>query len=152
MELFRITRTIYKDDLTGIGAFHYGGRWNSPGRPMLYASSHRSLSMLEVLVHSSRSTPPPDYVIVVLFVPDSIKSLSAYTVQDWQQDPQWSKSIGDEWLEDNKSLLLRVPSVVVTSEYNYLINTAHPDASEIKVVQVEPFEFDKRLFFFSKSK
>ncbi|MCF2517369.1 RES family NAD+ phosphorylase [Dyadobacter sp. CY351] len=150
MELFRITRTIYKDDLTGIGAFHHGGRWNSPGRPMLYASSHRSLAMLEVLVHASRSTPPPDYVVAVLFVPDDIKSLAAYTIEDWKQDPQWSKSVGDDWLEDSKSLLLRVPSVVVNSEYNYLINPSHPAASEVKVIHIEPFEFDKRLFFFSK--
>ncbi|MCE7072808.1 RES family NAD+ phosphorylase [Dyadobacter sp. CY327] len=150
MELFRITRTIYKDDLTGIGAFHHGGRWNSPGRPMLYASSHRSLAMLEVLVHASRSTPPPDYVVAVLFVPDDIKSLAAYTVEDWKQDPQWSKSVGDDWLQDSKSLLLRVPSVVVNSEYNYLINPSHPAASEVKVAHIEPFEFDKRLFFFSK--
>ena len=72
MELFRITRAEYQNDLSGIGAYHHGGRWNSPRGAMLYASSRRSLAMLEILVHGQRPTPPPDYVVVVLYVPDAI--------------------------------------------------------------------------------
>ncbi len=149
MELFRITKTEYQHDLTGIGAYYHGGRWNSSRNAMLYTSSHRSLAMLEVLVHSNKTIPPPDYVIVVLFVPDSKAiSTSPYLTPDWNENQQWSKDIGDDWLKDGKSLLLKVPSVLAKSEYNYLINPTHADAGFVKVIDVEPFTFDNRLFFF----
>lgn len=150
MELFRITRSEFQDDLTGEGAYKYGGRWNSPGNRMLYTSSRRSLAMLEILVHWQRPVPPPDYVVVVLFVPDVlVGSNLLYTVPDWRQEQQWSKQEGDNWLSDKSSLLLRVPSVVVPAESNFLLNPLHPDASSVKVIDVEPFGFDKRLFVFN---
>jgi RES domain-containing protein len=151
MELFRITRSEFQNDLTGIGAFYHGGRWNSPRNYMLYTSSHRSLAMLEVLVHWNKTVPPPDYVIVVLFIPDSMVTTQApYMVSDWQEEQYWTKETGDTWLKEGRTLLCRVPSVVVKSEYNYLINPMHASASAIKIVDVEPFEFDKRLFVLSK--
>lgn len=150
MELFRITRSAFQKDLTGEGAFQYGGRWNSQGNRMIYTSSRRSLAMLEVLVHWQRPTPPPDYVVVVLFIPDAMVSKNVlYTVPDWRQEQQWSKQEGDNWLKEKTSLLLRVPSVVVPSEANFLVNPLHPDAGSMKIVDVEPFSFDKRLFVFN---
>jgi len=147
MELFRITRSEYQNDLSGIGAYRFGGRWNSAGNSMLYTSSRRSLAMLEILVHWQRPTPPPDYVVVVLFVPDTLASTHIpYTSHDWQMEQQWSKDTGDSWLNEKKTLLMRVPSVIVPSEWNYLINADHPDAKSIKVIHIEPFQFDNRLF------
>ncbi|WP_439555104.1 RES family NAD+ phosphorylase [Dyadobacter sp.] len=147
MELFRISRVEYQDDLTGIGAFRHGGRWNSPGHHMLYTATHRSLAMLEVLVHLNKSVPPPEYVIVVLYVPDAMATPTVpYMRPDWQGEEYWTKDTGDQWVEDKKTLLCRVPSIVVKSEYNFLINPAHEHASAIKVVGKEPFEFDLRLF------
>lgn len=147
MELFRITRSEYKNDLSGIGAYYNGGRWNTPGNAMLYTSSHRSLAMLEILVHWQKTIPPPDYVVVVIFVPDALANAhTIYTTPDWQENEYWSKSAGDSWLKEKNELLMRVPSVVVNSEYNYLMNPLHPDVALIKVIHVEPFEFDTRLF------
>jgi len=147
MELFRITRSEYQNDLSGIGAYRFGGRWNSSGNSMLYTSSRRSLAMLEILVHWQRPTPPPDYVVVVLFVPDTLATTHIpYTPHDWQVEQQWSKDTGDSWLNEKKTLLMRVPSVIVPSEWNYLINATHPDAKSIKVIHIEPFQFDNRLF------
>lgn len=147
MELFRITRSEYKNDISGIGAYYHGGRWNSPRKSMLYTSSRRSLAMLEILVHWQQPVPPPDYVVVVLFVPDSMtQPHNIYVTKDWKEDQQWTKEAGDSWLTKNETLLMRVPSVVVPTEMNYLINPGHPDAESIKVISIEPFDFDKRLF------
>ena len=147
MELFRITRAEYQNDLSGIGAYRFGGRWNSAGNSMLYASSRRSLAMLEILVHWQRPTPPPDYVVVVLFVPDPLASTHIpYVTHEWHVEQQWSKDAGDAWLNEKKTLLMRVPSVIVPSEWNYLINSSHPDAESVKVIHIEPFQFDNRLF------
>jgi RES domain-containing protein len=147
MELFRITRSEYQNDLSGEGAFRFGGRWNTPGNRMIYTSSRRSLAMLEILVHWQRPSPPPDYVVVVMYIPDAVVSKNIiYVVPDWQQQQHWSKETGDNWLKEKSNLLLRVPSVVVSAEPNFLINPSHPDAGEVKVIGVEPFGFDKRLF------
>jgi RES domain-containing protein len=103
--------------------------------------------MLEILVHWQRPTPPPDYVVVVLYVPDSMKFAQGVDViPDWQLEPQWTRETGDKWLQQKHSLLLRVPSVVVRNESNYLINPNHPEAEAVKVINIEPFEFDSRLF------
>ena len=147
MELFRITRSEYQNDLSGIGAYYHGGRWNSPRNAMLYTCSRRSLAMLEILVHLQRPTPPPDYVVVVIFVPDSQKyTQSLSVIADWQNDQQWTRETGDKWIKERKSLILRVPSVIVRNESNYLINPNHPDAESVKVISIEPFQFDQRLF------
>jgi RES domain-containing protein len=61
---------------------------------------------------------------------------------------QWSKDIGDDWLKTGIGLLLKVPSVLAKSEYNYLINPLHPDVGSVRIIDVEPFTFDNRLFFF----
>jgi RES domain-containing protein len=114
---------------------------------MLYASSRRSLAMLEILVHWQRPVPPPDYVVVVLYVPDSMaRPFVPYMTDEWQDDQQWTRETGDTWLSEAKTLLMRVPSVVVPSEYNFLINPGHPDAESLKVISIEPFNFDSRLF------
>lgn len=147
MELFRITRSEYQNDLSGMGAYYHGGRWNSPRNAMLYTCSRRSLAMLEILVHWQRPTPPPDYVVVVIYVPDSMKFTQGIEViSNWQLEPQWTRETGDKWLQNKSSLLLEVPSVVVRNESNYLINPHHPDAEAVKVINIEPFEFDSRLF------
>ncbi|MBO9612762.1 MAG: RES family NAD+ phosphorylase [Dyadobacter sp.] len=147
MELFRITRSEYQDDLSGIGAFYNGGRWNTPRNAMLYTSSHRSLAMLEVLVHWHKTVTPPNYVIVSLEIPDDIASVTEPSlVPEWPEDEQWSKGVGDSWLKAGNSLLLRVPSVVVKAEQNYLVNPMHPDVVSLRITDIEPLNFDKRLF------
>lgn len=147
MELFRITRSEYQEDLSGIGAFYNGGRWNSPRNAMLYTSSHRSLAMLEILVHWHKTVTPPNYVIVCLELPDDLVTISEpKLIPDWPEDQQWSKDTGDAWLKAGNSLLLKVPSVVVKAEQNFLVNPMHPDVVSLRITDIEPLNFDKRLF------
>ena len=146
MELFRITKSEYQHDLTGIGAYRHGGRWNTPQNSMLYTASRRSLAMLEIIVHWQQPNPPKGFVVVVLFVPDNTPVYNPYPIIDWQEDHQWSKEMGDSWLKENKTLLMSVPSVVVPSEKNFLINPLHTDFGSVKIISTEPFQFDKRLF------
>ena len=114
---------------------------------MLYTSSHRSLAMLEVLVHWHKTVTPPNYVIVSLEIPDDVASVTApYLVPEWYEDEQWTKEVGDEWLKAGNSLLLRVPSVVVQAEQNYLVNPMHPDVLSLRITDISPLTFDTRLF------
>ena len=40
----------------------------------------------------------------------------------------------------------RVPSAIVPSEYNFLLNPAHRRFGEVVIGEPEPFEFDPRLY------
>lgn len=149
MELFRVTRQKYAQDLSGNGAAIAGGRWNELGKPVVYTTSSRSLAILETLVHLRHSQPPPDYRIMVLYVPDTIPFLNLADRElpgDWRQNEVYTQQKGSQWLAHNAFLLLRVPSVIVRAEYNLLLNPAHAFFPEVKLMAVEPIEFDARFF------
>ena len=66
--------------------------------------------------------------------------------KQWQKDIGYSRFIGDSFLSTRKNILLRVPSAIISDEYNILINPLHPDFKKIKITNSSPFEFDSRLF------
>lgn len=150
MELFRISRKKYIRDLSGEGARKYGGRWNRKGVNVIYTSSHESLAALEVLVHSSINDLPTDLEVLTLSVPDHVtveKITESMLPENWKiyPAPRLLGDMGTDWALSKKSLLLKVPSVIIPTEYNFLINPAHPDFSKINISKIRPFSFDHRL-------
>ncbi len=149
MELYRVTRQPYVNDLSGTGAAAYGGRWNEVGYAALYVASSRSLAILETMVHLRLPQPPTDYRVMVLYVPDHVPLLSIVDRQlpdDWKVNEAYTQQVGSQWLAANDYLLLRVPSVIVKAEYNYLLNPSQKFFSEVQLLAVEPIEFDPRFF------
>lgn len=149
MELFRITRGRYISDLSGKGAYERGGRWNSPGKYALYTTQSRSLAMIESLVYLSGLPPDNEYKIAVLYVPDDVFVSTVDIGQlhaNWREDQKRTQELGDQWLTERSSLLLRVPSITVKSEHNYVVSPGHSVMNRIKLVDIEPFSFDWRLF------
>ena len=149
MELYCVTRQIRQTDLSGLGAARVGGRWNRVQQAVLYTAGSRSLALLESIVHLDVAQPPADYRVMVIYVPDtalsqqiSVRELPA----DWRQDMEYTQQKGTDWLNSGTSLLLRIPSVIVKAEYNYLINPAHSDFQDVKLIDIEPIEFDERFF------
>ncbi len=138
--VWRICRRPFAD-LSGEGARLYGGRWNSPGRPLIYAAETAALAVLEVRVHLDLDwdTLPDDYVLASI----DIGSLVPEQIDELPSDP---RAIGDEWIRSRTTALLRVPSWIVPESHNILINPAHPDASSIAPSTIRPFAFDKRLW------
>lgn len=149
MDIYRLANARRADDLTGTGARLTGGRWNTIGTSVLYTASSRSLAALEVLVHSPVSFIPDHYQMLTLRVPeDSILSVPLNELpDDWNEPvpPVALKAITEKWLSDGRFLLLKVPSAVVTGEYNFLINPAHSRISEVTITSKEHFRFDSRL-------
>jgi len=132
MFVWRVTRTGHAEQpLTGEGARRFGGRWNHVGTPVVYASGTLSLAVLEYLVNLPISDLPADLVSVEVQIPDDLPEL---------------KDIGTDWSREAKTAILVVPSVVIPNELNYLINPAHPLTKRIKIVSVEPFALDARLY------
>ena len=134
---------------TGEGARVYGGRWNSRGTPVIYVSEHESLAALELFVHLTPLSPDDLYRSFRLEWEDklteyfAVKNLPA----NWNAEPPaiQTMQIGDDWVDTGKSVALGVPSVLTTSEMNFLLNPKHPDFKKIKISQPIDYRFDSRL-------
>jgi RES domain-containing protein len=152
MELYRLARMAYAQELSGIGAARYGARWNSKGVELIYAATNRSLAMAEVAVHLSLASLPLDYQMLTIFVPDrvSFATLALHELPaDWNAFPHplSTQKFGDAFVHSAQHCLLRVPSAVTLGDFNLLINPAHADFQRIKIVETVPFPFDQRLLF-----
>tara|TARA_R110000744_G_scaffold237369_4_gene354856 strand:+ start:62034 stop:62495 length:462 start_codon:yes stop_codon:yes gene_type:complete len=151
MIVYRISKGKYKEDLSGTGAELYGGRWNNKGVKMLYTASSIALAMSEVAVHVPYGILPQDYFVISIEIPDSsFESLDMSLLKgiDWEQIPHGfeTQTIGDDFINKGTYLALKVPSVVVPGDYNFILNPHHENYDKVKVVDVQPFSFDKRMF------
>jgi RES domain-containing protein len=147
-KLYRISACKYLEGKPGEGAFLAGGRWNSKGTRLVYASESSSLSLLEALAHITMLHLQQKYCMQIFEIPDSIIEVQASALQEgWQQNPppDFLKHTGDEFVKNNEALALKVPSVIVPEGYNYLVNPAHPFFAAIKQVAVTNITFDQRL-------
>lgn len=150
MLVYRLSRAMYAQPLTGKGAAIKGARWNSPGIEMIYTAENRSLAMAEVAVHFTFATCPSDYVLITIEIPDAIKIA---TVPESKLPPNWksfphpvaTQTIGDNFINEGKYAAVRMPSVITKGDFNILINPLHTDFKKIKILSVEPFPFDERL-------
>jgi len=151
MKVYRISKGKYKDDLSGTGAELYGGRWNNKGVKMLYTASSIALAMSEVAVHVPYGILPKDYYVISIDIPESLTEtldMSLLEGKNWQEIPHSfeTQTIGDNFINEGTNLALKVPSVVVPGDYNLILNPNHKDYGKVKVVEVKPFGFDKRIF------
>ena len=139
-----------QDSFSGNGASIEGGRWNHAGIRMVYASETLSLAAWEKFVHmgdegrslklaSYKIEIPPDIRIEELSRKDLPSNGEAIPA------PKSTKDIGTEWVKRMRSAILKVPSVTITMEHNYLLNPLHPDFKSLKISAPEPFQFDTRL-------
>lgn len=142
--VYRVCRAIHAR-LDGEGANRVGGRWNSPGRPVVYMAESISLAVLENLVHMSKDDFPVGYVTVSASIPDET---SVLTDRDIINDlpNAGPRELGDLWPRSLSSAVLRVRSAVVPEEFNFLLNPRHPEFARIIGEPAKPFVFDERLF------
>jgi RES domain-containing protein len=132
--------------LAGEGARLVGGRWDSPGRPLVYASESLALCLAECLVHVTGSLPKDYAAFKIVFPDDGIEELRLRRLKaGWEHDLAQTRAIGDDWLLKGRSLALIVPSVILPDSRNILINPRHPGAARLRLVSRQPFRFDPRL-------
>jgi len=132
------------------GAMLHGGRWNSVGRRVIYASETYAGSLLEILVHSNLSRPPKNHRCVRIHIPDemAIESVTVNQISGWDSDDMTaSRAFGDQWLASSRTPILRVPSAVTRGrENNLVLNASHPQFTLIEAESPEPVHWDERLF------
>lgn len=138
-----------KSAFDGEGARRFGGRWNTPGIPVVYISESRALALLEVLAGLKSVKPAQSYVLFPVSFEDSLievlrpKDLPA----EWRQSPPppTTQVLGDDWAANQKSAVLQVPSVLVPEEFNFLLNPTHPDFERIQIGIPQDIKLDSRL-------
>lgn len=150
IKTWRITSEKYAGSaFSGEGAEAYGGRFNSVGTPVVYTSASLALATLELLAKLNERRRLANRVCIpVVFDEDRVVACKASDLPDsWDARPYVpaSQEIGDRWVDNEESLVLRVPSVVVPREHNYLINPEHPDIDELDIGEPEPLDPDPRI-------
>jgi RES domain-containing protein len=151
MEVFRLTSQQFANSLSGKGAAIKGARWNSIGVEVLYTAANRSLAMAEVAVHFTLATLPKNFMMVTIHIPDEIeiyKLENSKLPANWNAFPysQSTQQIGEQFIAENKYCVMQILSVITKGDYNMLINPKHPHFETIKIIEIEKFPFDKRVF------
>ena len=150
LSCWRIVQERFSGEaFTGEGARLYGGRWNSPGHAAVYAAGSRALAALEMLVHLDGPQLLGSYLIYEAEIPEPL--LTELSTDDLPRDsredpaPRSTQAIGDAWIEKAASAALRVPSVLIPEEHNYLLNPRHAEFGKVRIAGPERFSFDARL-------
>jgi RES domain-containing protein len=151
IKIWRICRACYADEaFSGEGARRFGGRWNSRGVPMVYASTSLALAAIELFVHLEPNQTPKDLVSIAAELPEAEPAIrwgaEALPPHWWGDEPALMHELGDRWIREKQSLAVFAPSVPIRLEWNVLINPSHPRVREIRVVGTQPFVFDARMF------
>jgi RES domain-containing protein len=146
---WRLVHTRYATDaFSGEGAFKYGGRWNSIGTRVVYTAESIALATLEILAGGAPISLLDSFSkIPVEFDDSSVTSLGSLP-EGWNTYPPGRKTreIGDAWVKEATSVVLKVSSAVVQEEFIYIINPHHPHAEKrLKIGTARKFSFDKRL-------
>ncbi|MFL0682522.1 MAG: RES family NAD+ phosphorylase [Algoriphagus aquaeductus] len=149
MKVYRLALTQYCD-LSGEGAKIYGGRWNLPGNPAIYAGASISASLLERLTIDSELLSSERhllYSVMEFSIPDPLIYFpkKEELPQDWNQIPavRSSMEFGTNLLKSG-ILCFAVPSVVDVSSMNFVINPLSVDFQSVTFI-VYPLELDKRI-------
>jgi RES domain-containing protein len=141
-----VKRKFVAAAFSGEGARLYGGRWNSAGVAVVYTSGSIALTILEWRAHLTQWPAPPMVIIEVEFDPSLIWA-PAKLPPNWRQypHPKADATIEDNWIESGRSAILKLPSAIVPTEFNYLLNPAHPDFDKITIGREHIFKADPRL-------
>lgn len=149
MEAWRIVKSKHSNRaFSGEGAFLYGGRWNSAGTRVVYASHTLSLAALEMLVHLSTGATPTFSTFCMSFDEALMEIFETANLPgDWRVEPPGpnTQTIGDVWVREARSAVMAIPSTIIPQETNFLINPAHPDFPRITIGPAQPFAFDPRI-------
>jgi len=151
MRFWRICRQCYAQEAAnGEGARLYGGRWNSRGIRVVYASTSLALAAVETFVNLEPNLRPTDLISIEGEIPKTIEITRidpAVLPENWYVTRDESlRPFGDEWVRGGKTMALIVPSAAIRNDWNILLNPAHSDFSKITFQEPRLFEFDIRMF------
>lgn len=146
MLVFRIAHKKYAQNLSVSGL---SGRWNSDGKLVLYTCENISLCLLENMIYRVGTGFNHDYKIMIIETAiESVEEINCKKLPKiWRDIQSYSElqKMGDFWYDQQKNLMLKVPSSLLPENYNIIINTTHLDFKNVKLVDVVDYEPDERL-------
>jgi RES domain-containing protein len=149
MNLYRIAKNQYINDISGEGARIYGGRWNRPGLAVLYTSEARSLALLELIVHfTSKKSLQYGFSFLNIEIDDFlIETVDKNSIPKTNINPNDNRlwQITDYYFKEKNCLAIRVPSVLIPQEYNVILNTQHIDYKQVEIKKTEEINLDERF-------
>jgi RES domain-containing protein len=137
--------------LDGVGGLYVSGRWHTRGHPVVYCTLNPATALLETLVpmEIDAEDRPERFQVLRMEGPDtlSVEEIKPGALpSNWVEDAAFTQNVGDGWLSEAGSLLLKVPSVLVPETWNVLVNPQHAEANLLKVTMRYEHPFDARLF------
>lgn len=145
---YRVCKTRYAPD-DASGAARVGGRWNSPGRPVIYCGISQAGAMLEILTYANRIKLPGAHHVATFIIPADVatETVTAHDATGWDEPgSDIARSIGDAWLDRSKTAVLFVPSAIAQPyEQNVVINPAHTDFARLTMTVPVAIRWDPRL-------
>jgi RES domain-containing protein len=149
MIVYRVGKTKHASDLTGEGARLVGGRWNNKMVACLYTSESRALGVLEYTVNVIIDDIPRALSITTIEIPDQLIRIltEADLPGDWKHSPSPSstKDFGSKLFSTAAEPIIKIPSTVISDEFNYLLNPLHPDSKKFKLIAINDFVYDVRI-------
>ena len=152
MIVYRCTLRKWARDISGEGAYLYGGRWNNPGTHLVYAAENNVLAAFEVALRVPLEHISKNYVMVPIEIPDKTEVMEPALTGPWHLKMEVTRSIGENFINDKKYLLMKVPSALISDSFNYLINPSHNLIKKVIVLEARSILFDKRLLEMIRSK
>lgn len=136
--------------LDGIGGLYAAGRWHTKGRSVLYCAQNPATALLETLVHMEiEAEDRPDRFQGLRIEGSDSLSIERIGIgklaENWAKDLLITQECGDRWLQEKRSLLLEVPSVLVPETWNILVNPLHPEVSQLQITKTYHHPLDTRL-------
>lgn len=153
----RIYRISHFANLSGEGGRRTSGRWHHKGRPVVYCASNVAAAMLEAIAYIARGDPsllPSKFQLLEIELPDDVKRKTVSLDRlpaNWKQNLAHTRILGDNWLRLQATAVLVVPSALAPDTTHFLLNPAHPELlppgrGHIRIVRVQQYPFDSRLF------
>jgi len=147
MIVYRICLAQYSMKLFASGN---PARWNSKDTKVVYTAESKALACLENVVHRNSRGLQKNFRQMNIEIPDEIK-IGEIKITDLKTDwkefmrMSYTQSIGDVWIKESKTAVLKVPSAIVPGDSNFLLNPGHKDFKKIKLLRTLPFQFDIRI-------
>lgn len=149
MEVYHVGSRKFAKQLTGEGAKLHGGRWNSIGTACIYTGESISLCVLEYAANVNLHQLSSSLAVSVYTLPE--RSWKEFSIKElpgnWQEvpAPAETQEWGTKLLQEANHLALKLPSVIIPSEFNYILNPLHPAFKKVKIKDIRPFTFDTRI-------
>lgn len=142
-----MSKTQYANDLQGTGSKLFGGRWNHIDSSCIYTSESRALAVLEYAVNVNIDFIPRALSLCIFEIDEeqTFKMKEDDLPGNWRNMPalRSTKDYGTGLLQ-KRHPIIRIPSVIIPQEFNYLINPLG-EAVDYRLVEIKDFVFDLRI-------